>query len=100
VNQEQKEYLSEVIDCLLNPVSPEEPRALWLSSTEAKRLAEAMQSMLDRIDEIEASQAITLRDQFAIAIAGGVAADPNAVSSVAMLQVYAWADEALKGRGQ
>jgi hypothetical protein len=98
VNQEQREYLSEVIDCLLNPVSPEDPRgSVWLSSTDAKRLGESMQSMLDEIDA--KPEAITLRDQFAVAISGGLMTNGGYKSSV-LEQVYKWADIAMKGRDQ
>jgi hypothetical protein len=61
-------------------------------------IIDMLQSMLDEIDS-QPTHAITLRDQFAIAIASGFMTNGGYKSSV-LEQVYKWADLAMKGRDQ
>jgi hypothetical protein len=98
VNQEQREQCEIAIEGLRDPFE-DDLGFVRFCPEYCNQLALMMQSMLDRIDELEASQAITLRDQFAIAIASGFMTNGGYKSSV-LEQVYNWADAAMKGRGQ
>jgi hypothetical protein len=98
VNQKQKELCNTYINHLRNPRWAYKNGVFRVTRAEGEEIASLLQSMLDEIDG-HTPQAITLRDQFAIAIAGGFAANTER-SALSMASAYEWADLALKGRGQ
>lgn len=95
MNQEQRDNCKVLIDGLRNPLGADTEGSFVITRHEVNMIIDMLQCMLDEIDS--KPQAITLRDQFAIAIAGGFMTNGGYKSSV-LEQVYEWADLAMKGR--
>jgi hypothetical protein len=97
VNQEQRANCKVLIDGLRNPLGADTEGSFVITRHEVNMIIDMLQCMLEEIDS--KPETITLRDQFAIAIAGGFAANTER-SALSMASAYEWADLALKGRGQ